>query len=119
MTLPTQLFLGATSQWAVAAFSLASSAGGSGGEAHSLGPGGGKLGSQTRLIQRRDNKPVMASGLTEPSAILESNRFPAAALKSKQSFLGFFRLMQILFCFAIENQLQAPGVRIPAGSGEP
>lgn len=79
--------------------SLASSAGGSG-EKHTAWGQGGKLSSQTRLIQRRDNKPVMASGLTEPSAILESNRLPAAALKSKQSFLWIFPINANLFCFA-------------------
>lgn len=80
--------------------SLASSAGGLGGRSTQPGARGRKLGSQTRLIQRRDNKPVMASGLTEPSAILESNRLPAAALKSKQSFLWIFPINANLFCFA-------------------
>lgn len=80
--------------------SLASSTGGWEGRRTQPGARGGKLGSQTRLIQRRDNKPVMASGLTEPSAILESNRLPAAAFKSKQSFLWIFPINANLFCFA-------------------
>ena len=93
--------------------------GGGGRWAHSLRPAERSSAPRQDCFGGTDNRPMRASGLTELPANLESNRLWQLHSNLNSLSCGFFRLMQICFALQIENQLQAPGVRIPAGSGEP